>query len=59
MKEKEMEEVGHLIARVLAKVDNETELAAVKKDVQKLCARFPLYASRLEEYDRVLASAGQ
>ncbi len=57
MKEKEMEEVGHLIARVLAKVDNETELGAVKKDVEKLCGRFPLYASRLESYDRTLAAA--
>ena len=48
MKEPEMEEIGHLIARALGSVENETELAAVKGDVQKLCDRFPLYAARLE-----------
>ena len=31
---------------------------AVRKDVQRLCDRFPLYASRLEAYDRALAPAG-
>ena len=30
----------------------------VKKDVEKLCARFPLYAPRLEAYDRALARVG-
>jgi glycine hydroxymethyltransferase len=57
MKEAEMEEVGHLIARALGAVEDESRLAEVKKDVRKLCARFPLYGSRLEEYDRVLARA--
>jgi glycine hydroxymethyltransferase len=57
MKEPEMEEIGHLIARALGSVENETELAAVKRDVQKLCDRFPLYAARLESYERALASA--
>jgi len=57
MKEPEMEEIGRLIARALASVENETELAAVKRDVQKLCGRFPLYASRLETYEKALASA--
>jgi glycine hydroxymethyltransferase len=56
MKEPEMAEVGRLVARVLAAVENETVLAEVKRDVQKLCARFPLYASRLEAYDKVLAA---
>jgi glycine hydroxymethyltransferase len=54
MKEKEMEQVGRLIARALAKVDNETELAGVKGDVSKLCERFPLYAKRLEGYETSL-----
>jgi glycine hydroxymethyltransferase len=55
MKEADMETVGRLIARAIASVENETELGAVKRDVQKLCERFPLYAARLESYDGVLA----
>ena len=57
MKEAEMAEVGQLISRALDAVDNETELAEVKRDVQKLCARFPLYAARLAAYDKALARA--
>jgi glycine hydroxymethyltransferase len=56
MKEREMEEVGRLMARALRAVGDESALADVKKDVQKLCDRFPLYASRLEAYDRALAA---
>ena len=55
MKEKDMEEVGRLISRALAAVENESTLADVKRDVGKLCARFPLYAARLAAYDRLLA----
>jgi glycine hydroxymethyltransferase len=55
MKEAEMEAVGRLIARALASVDDESGLAGVKRDVGRLCARFPLYAGRLEAYDRALA----
>jgi glycine hydroxymethyltransferase len=55
MKEAEMEEIGRLIARALRGIDNETALADVKRDVQKLCERFPLYAARLQAYDRALA----
>jgi len=54
MKERDMEEVGRLISRALQSVDNETALAAVKKEVRTLCDRFPLYAARLEAYDRAL-----
>ena len=57
MKEPEMETIGRLISRALDNVENETELAAVKKDVQNLCDGFPLYATRLEAYEKVLASA--
>jgi glycine hydroxymethyltransferase len=57
MKEPEMEEIGRLISRALGRVENETELGAVKRDVRKLCDRFPLYASRLEAYAKSLASA--
>jgi glycine hydroxymethyltransferase len=56
MKEGDMAEVGRLISRALGKVDDESALAEVKRDVRKLCARFPLYASRLEAYDRVFAA---
>jgi glycine hydroxymethyltransferase len=55
MKERDMEDVGRLISRALAAVENESELAGVKRDVGKLCARFPLYATRLEAYDEALA----
>ena len=55
MKEKDMEQVGRLIARALAAVEHESALADVKRDVGKLCARFPLYAARLEAYDQALA----
>ena len=57
MKEPEMEQVGRLMARALSGIDNESELAAVKRDVQKLCGRFPLYAARLETYEGALAGA--
>ena len=55
MKEKDMEEVGRLISRALAAVENESALADIKRDVGKLCGRFPLYAARLATYDRVLS----
>ena len=57
MKEAEMAQVGRLIARALSAIDNETALADVRRDVPKMCDRFPLYASRLEAYDRALARA--
>ena len=57
MREAEMQTIGRLIARALSRVENESELQAVKRDVQKLCDRFPLYAARLAAYDEVLASA--
>ena len=57
MKEAEMRQVGELIARALAAVDDETALAGVRRDVVKMCDRFPLYAARLERYDRALSRA--
>jgi glycine hydroxymethyltransferase len=57
MKESDMELIGRLISRALHGVENETELLGVKRDVQKLCERFPLYAERLAAYDRALARA--
>ena len=57
MKEPEMEQIGRLIARALAAVEDEGRLAEVKRDVTKLCDQFPLYAARLEAYDAALAHA--
>ena len=57
MKEAEMVQVGRLIARALSAIDNESALGDVRRDVLKMCKRFPLYAARLETYDRALARA--
>jgi glycine hydroxymethyltransferase len=57
MKESDMKDVARLIARALAAVENDSELADVKREVHKICGRFPLYASRLEAYEKVLARA--
>jgi len=57
MKEAEMTQVGALIARALSAVDDESALADVRRDVTKMCDRFPLYAARLETYDKALARA--
>jgi glycine hydroxymethyltransferase len=55
MKEPEMERIGRLISRALHGHDDESELQAVKREVTELCDGFPLYASRLEAYDRALS----
>src|SRR5512139_1378185 len=57
MKEAEMAAVAKLISRALHAVDNETELVDVKREVGKICDRFPLYAGRLATYERALAKA--
>jgi glycine hydroxymethyltransferase len=57
MKEAEMEQVAKLVSRALHAVDDETELAEVKREVRKLCDRFPLYAQRLASYEKALAKA--
>ena len=57
MKEADMQQIAKLASRALHAVDNETELADVKREVGRICARFPLYASRLEAYERALAKA--
>ena len=56
MKEPEMALVGRLISRALEGVADEAELAAVNREVQELCAGFPLYAERLAAYDEILGS---
>jgi len=57
MKEGDMAEVARLVSRALHAVENETELAEVKREVRKMCERFPLYATRLASYERALARA--
>jgi glycine hydroxymethyltransferase len=57
MKEDDMAEVARHVSRALHNVDNETELAEVRRDVRKMCERFPLYAARLAAYEKVLAKA--
>jgi len=57
MNESDMAEVAKLVSRALHNVENETELAAVKRDVRKMCERFPLYAARLAAYEKALAKA--
>ena len=57
MKEGDMAEVAKLVSRALHNVENETELAEVKREVRKMCERFPLYAARLASYEKALARA--
>jgi glycine hydroxymethyltransferase len=54
MKEADMEQIAKLMSKALHNVENETVLGEVKRDVRKLCDRFPLYTQRLEMYDRIL-----
>jgi len=54
MKESDMEQIAKLMSKALHNVENETVLGEVKRDVRKLCDRFPLYTQRLEMYDRIL-----
>jgi len=57
MKEADMAQVAHLVSRALRAVENETELAQVKREVRTMCERFPLYAARLASYEKALAKA--
>src|SRR4051812_6396541 len=43
MREPEMDQVGDLIARVLASPEDERALGMVKDEVERLCRKFPLY----------------
>jgi glycine hydroxymethyltransferase len=57
LREADMTEVGRLLSRALKAVGDESALAEVKREVGRLCERFPLYAARLRAYDQVLAKA--
>src|ERR1051325_3769032 len=43
MGESEMDLIADLIARALASPDDDAALGAIKKEVEKLCEKFPLY----------------
>jgi glycine hydroxymethyltransferase len=47
MGEAEMDQVGDLIARVLAAPADEQVLAMVRQEVERLCRSFPLYPDLL------------
>ncbi len=57
MKEAEMKQIAGFISRALKAADNESELGDVKREVRKLCDRFPLYTPRLAQYEKALARA--
>ena len=46
MREAEMDQIGELIARVLASPEDERALGMVKNEVERLCRKFPLYPER-------------
>ncbi len=46
MREQEMDQVGDLIARVLASPEDDRALAVVRSEVERLCRRFPLYPDK-------------
>jgi glycine hydroxymethyltransferase len=48
MKEDEMREIGRLIAEVIHAPESEEVRSKVKRDVEELTARFPLYLKRLK-----------
>lgn len=43
MKENEMKQIAKFIDRAIKNIENEQELAAIKKEVAELCSKFPLY----------------
>jgi glycine hydroxymethyltransferase len=47
MTERDMEVIGELIVRALKSPDDDSVLAMVKQEVEKLCRQHPLYAERL------------
>jgi glycine hydroxymethyltransferase len=52
MKEKEMEVIAGFIGEVLNDVENAALKERVKGDVEKLCRKFPLYESLLEQLEK-------
>ncbi len=54
MKEAEMKKIAAMISKVLKAPDDESVLKEVKGEVQELVQEFPLYAERLEVYEKLL-----
>jgi len=48
LKETEMEQVAELIADAIASIGNDEALAGIKKRVNEMMKKFPLYANRLK-----------
>jgi glycine hydroxymethyltransferase len=46
MREQDMDQVGELIARVLASPEDDHAIALVRSVVERLCRRFPLYPDK-------------
>jgi glycine hydroxymethyltransferase len=46
MRGAEMDQIGELIARVLASPDDDASLRMVKEEIERLCRKFPLYPER-------------
>ena len=49
MKEEEMKVIAKLLAKIIKNYDNEEVIKEVGKEVNELCARFPLYSELLEK----------
>lgn len=47
MKEPEMVQIARMIAYVLKDIGNEARILEIRKEVQDLCSRFPLYPERI------------
>lgn len=54
LKEEHMKTVAKLIAKVLHNVEDEKVKESVKQEVRELTCQFPMYAKRLEEYEKHL-----
>lgn len=51
MKEEEMRTIGRLIAHIIEDIHDEKRVEEVKREVEGLCAKFPLYSDRLSEQE--------
>lgn len=54
MKEDEMKKIASMIAKVLKAPDDESVIQSVRAEVDELTKAFPLYAYRLELYEKLL-----
>ncbi len=54
----EMEQIGSFIVDLLHNPEDDSLVKEIRLKVQELCAKFPLYASRLESYRKALEEVG-